>query len=56
MVETPKLDGRITKPDRSFVSVTLVGDVVDKVLDMPIPFKDMYARNGHDAREEIACF
>ena len=56
VVETPKLDGRITKADRSFVSVSIVGDIVNKVLNLPIPFKDLYSRNVHDAREELACF
>lgn len=56
VIETPKLDGRITKPDRSTVSVSIIGDAVDKVLDFPVPFKDLYSRNVHDAREELASF
>ena len=56
VVETPKLDGRITRPDRSTVAVTIVGDIVDKVLELPEPFRDLYTRNVHDAREELACF
>lgn len=56
VVETPKLDGRITKPDRSVVSVSIVGDVVDKVLELSVPFRELYTRNVHDAREELACF
>ena len=56
MVEIPKLDARITRPDRSIVLVTVVGDIVDKVLALPTKFIDLYARNVHDAREELACF
>ena len=54
VVETPKLDGRITKPDGSVVFVTIIGDVVDKILGFPLPFKDMYTCNVHDTREELA--
>ena len=32
VAEIPKLDGKITKPDRSSLSVSIVGDVVNKVL------------------------
>ena len=56
MVETPKLHGRITKPDRSIVSVSIVGEVVDNMLGFPVPFRELYTRNVHDAREELACF
>ena len=56
VVEIPKLDGKIIKPDRSVISVTIAGEVVDKVLQFPTPFKDLYTRNVHDAREELACF
>lgn len=34
VLEEPKIDGRIIKLDEYFVCVSLVGDVVDKVLDL----------------------
>ena len=49
MVEILKLDGKIIKPDRSVISVSIVGEVVDKVLQFSTPFKDLYTRNVHDA-------
>ena len=55
-METPKLDGKITKVDGSLVTVSIVGDLVDKVLGLSTPFKDFYNRSVHDAREELACF